>query len=157
MRALLTDQTYFPHVLAVLIVAIWALALVTRPTGFYRRRLRGLVIVPLAIAPYLSAGLGLSLLALGLLVVCANLDQRWLSWAPERRRRAEDPELGGPTGRVAGVASGLCFLVAGLGLMTLSVGGAKAWTWWIGLGTAAHGTLIALTRMRGLRDFGPWG
>lgn len=157
MLALLTDQTYFPHALAVLIVAIWALALVTRPAGFYRQRSRGLVIVPLAIAPYLSAGLGLALLALGLLVVCANLDQRWLSWAPERRRRADDPTLGGPTGRVAGVASGVLFVLAGLTLMTLSAGGARAWTWWIGLGTAAHGALIVLTRIRGLPDFGPWG
>jgi hypothetical protein len=41
--------------------------------------------------------------------------------------------------------------------MTLSAGGAAAWTWWIGAGTAAHGALIALTRIRGLRDLGPWG
>jgi hypothetical protein len=157
MLALLTDQTYFPHVLAGLIVAIWGLALVTRPAGFYRQRARGLVIVPLAVAPYLSPGIGLALLALGLLVVCANLDQRWLSWAPERRRRASDPDPGGPTGRTAGVASGLFFLLGGVGLMILSAGGAAAWTWWIGAGTAAHGALIALTRIRGLRDFGPWG
>jgi len=153
----LTSQSYFPHVLAVLLVATWALAMVTRPGGFYRPRARGLVIVPLAVAPYLNPGLGLALLALGLLVVCANLDQRWLIFAPERRRRASDPDPGGPTGRAAGVASGLCFLLAGLGLMTLSVGGPAAWTWWIGAGTAAHGALIMLTRIRGLRDFGPWG
>ena len=157
MLALLTDQSYFPHVLAGLIVAIWGLALVTRPAGFYRQRARGLVIVPLAVAPYLSPGIGLALLALGLLVVCANLDQRWLSWAPERRRRASDPDPGGPTGRTAGVASGLFFLLGGVGLMILSAGGTAAWTWWIGAGTAAHGALIALTRIRGLRDFGPWG
>ena len=157
MLTLLTDQTYFPHVLAILLVAVWALAMVTRPAGFYRQRARGLVIVPLAVAPYLSPGLGLALLALGLLVVCANLDQRWLSFAPERRRRSSDPDPGGPTGRAAGVASGLCFLLAGIGLMTLSTGGPAAWPWWIGAGTAAHGTLIALTRIRGLRDFGPWG
>jgi hypothetical protein len=157
MLTLLTDHTYFPHVLAVLLVGTWALALVTRPTGFYRRRARGLAIVPLAVAPYLNPGLGLALLALGLLVVCANLDQRWFSWAPERRRRASDPDPGGPTGRAAGVASGLFYLMAGAGLMTLSPGGPTAWTWWIGAGTAAHGALIALTRIRGLRDFGPWG
>jgi hypothetical protein len=157
MLALLTDQSYFPHVLAGLIVVIWALALVTRPTGFYRPRTRGLVVVPLAIAPYLHAGFGLSILALGLLVVCANLDQRWLSWAPARPRRAGDPEPGGPTGRTAGVASGILFLLGGMGLMMLSVGGAETWTWWIGLGTAGHGALIAITRVRGLRDFGPWG
>jgi hypothetical protein len=85
------------------------------PGGFYRPRARGLIIVPLAVAPYLSPGLGLALLALGLLVVCANLDQRWLSFAPERRRRASDPDPGGPTGRPAGVASGLCFCSAGSG------------------------------------------
>jgi len=157
MLTLLTDQTYFPHVLAVLLVAMWALAMVTRPAGFYRQRARGLVIVPLAVAPYLNPGLGLALLALGLLVVCANLDQRWLSFAPERRRRVSDPDPGGPTGRAAGGASGLCFLLGGIGLMTLSAGGPAAWTWWIGAGTAAHGALIALTRIRGLRDFGPWG
>jgi hypothetical protein len=157
MLTLLTDQSYFPHLLAVLIVAVWALAMVTRPAGFYRRRAWGLVIVPLAVAPYLHPGLGLALLALGLLVVCANLDQRWLSWAPERRRRSSDPDPGGPTGRAAGVASGLFFLMGGVGLMTLSVGGPAAWTWWIGAGTAAHGVLIALTRIRGLRDYGPWG
>jgi hypothetical protein len=38
--------------------------------------------------------------------------------------------------------------------MTLSARG--AWSWWIGAGTAAHGLLIALTRLRGARDFGPW-
>lgn len=157
MLDLLTDHNYFHHVLAALLVATWAFAMVTRPTGFYRPRARGLVIVPLAVAPYLSSGLGLALLALGLLVVCANLDQRWLSFAPERRRRASDPDPGGPTGRVAGVASGLCFLLAGLGLMTLSIGGPAAWTWWIGAGTATHGVLIMLTRIRGLRDYGPWG
>ena len=32
--------------------------------------------------------------ALGLLVVCANLDQRWFSWAPERRRHPADPDPG---------------------------------------------------------------
>jgi hypothetical protein len=157
MLDLLTDPTYYRHVLAVLLVTTWALAMVTRPAGFYRQRARGLVVVPLAVAPYLSPGLGLALLALGLLVVCANLDQRWLSFAPERRRRASDPDPGGPTGRAAGVASGLCFLLAGLGLMTLSVGGPSAWTWWIGVGTATHGGLIMLTRIRGLRDYGPWG
>ena len=157
MLDLLTDQSYFPHVLAVLLVAAWALAMVTRPTGFYRPRYRGLMIIPLAVAPYLSMGLGLALLALGLLVVCANLDQRWFSFAPERRRRATDPDPGGPKGRAAGVASGLCFLLAGLGLMTLSVGGPATWPWWIGVGTATHGVLIMLTRVRGLRDFGPWG
>jgi hypothetical protein len=157
MLDLLTDQAYFRHVLAVLLVTVWALAMVTRPTVFYRPRARGLVVVPLAVAPYLSPGLGLALLALGLLVVCANLDQRWLRFAPERRRRASDPEPGGPTGRAAGVASGVCFLLAGLGLMTLSVGGPAAWTWWVGVGTATHGVLIVLTRIRGLRDFGPWG
>jgi len=47
----LTSQSYFPHVLAVLLVATWALAMVTRPGGFYRPRARGLVIVPLAVAP----------------------------------------------------------------------------------------------------------
>jgi hypothetical protein len=155
MLDLLTDQTYFRHVLAVLLVTIWALAMVTRPV--YHPRARGLVVVPLAVAPYLSLGLGLALLALGLLVVCANLDQRWLSFAPERRRRASDPDPGGPKGRAAGVASGLCFLLAGLGLMGLSVGGPTAWTWWIGVGTATHGVLIMLTRIRGLRDYGPWG
>ena len=51
MLNLLTDQTYFPHVLAVLLVATWALAMVTRPTGFYRQRARGLVVVPLEVAP----------------------------------------------------------------------------------------------------------
>jgi len=116
-----------------------------------------LVIIPLAVAPYLNPGLGLALLALGLLVVCANLDQRWLSFAPERRRRASDPDPGGPTGRAAGVAAGLCFLLGGLGLMILSAGGPAAWTWWIGVGTATHGVLIMLTRVRGLRDYGPWG
>jgi hypothetical protein len=155
MLDLLTDQAYFRHVLAVLLVTTWALAMVTRPV--HRPRTRGLVVVPLAVAPYLSLGLGLALLALGLLVVCANLDQRWLSFAPERRRRASDPDPGGPTGRAAGVASGLCFLLAGLGLITLSVGGPAAWTWWIGVGTATHGVLIMLTRIRGLRDYGPWG
>jgi hypothetical protein len=105
----------------------------------------------------LSPGLGLALLALGLLVVCANLDQRWLIFAPERRRRSSDPDAGGPTGRTAGVASGICFLLGGVGLMMLSAGGPAAWTWWIGAGTAAHGALIALTRIRGLPDFGPWG
>ena len=157
MFAQLTDQTYFPHVLAVLLVGVWALAMVTRPTGFYRPRTRGFLVVPLAVAPYLHPGLGLGLLALGLLVVCANLDQRWFSWAPERRRHATDPDSGGPTGRAAGVAAGLFYLVAGAGLMVLSPGGPAAWTWWIGAGTAAHGALIALTRIRGLRDFGPWG
>src|ERR1043165_7677778 len=101
MLDLLTDQAYFRHLLAVLLVTVWALAMVTRPTVFYRPRARGLVVVPLAVAPYLSPGLGLALLALGLLVVCANLDQRWLSFAPERRRRARDPEPAGPTGRAA--------------------------------------------------------
>jgi hypothetical protein len=157
MFAQLTDATYFPHLLAVLVVAVWALALVTRPAGFYRQRLRGLVIVPLAVAPYMSAGLGLALLALGLLVVCANLDQRWLSWAPERRRRAGDPGRSGPTGRAAGVAAGLCYLAGGVGIIALSAGGSREWTWWVGLGMAVHGALIAITRIRGLPDFGPWG
>jgi hypothetical protein len=92
-----------------------------------------------------------------LVVVWANLYPRWFSFAPVRRRRATDPDPGGPKGRAAGVASGLCFLLAGLGLMTLSVGGPATWTWWIGVGTATHGGLIMLTRVRGLRDFGPWG
>jgi hypothetical protein len=157
MLALLTDQSYFPHVLAVLLVATWALAMVTRPTGFFQQRARGLVIVLLAVAPYLNPGFGLALLALGVLVVCANLDQRWLSWAPERRLRTSDPEPGGPTGRTAGVASGVLYLLGGIGLMLLSDGGSAAWTWWIGLGTAGHGALIVITRIRGLRDFGPWG
>src|SRR6476646_9045621 len=156
MLTLLTDQTYFPHVLAVLLVAMWALAMVTRPAGFYRPRARGLIIVPLAIAPYLNSGLGLALLALGLLVVCANLDHRWLSWAPERQRRTSDPTARGPIGRVAGVASGLLYLLAGIGLMTLSAS-EGAWSWWIGLGTAAHGGLIVITRIRGLPNLGPWG
>ena len=155
MAALLNDATYFPHVIAVLLVGMWALALVTRPDGFYRPSYRGLIIVPLAIAPYLSAGLGLTLLALGLLVVCANLDHRWLSWAAERQRRASDPTGRGPIGRAAGIASGLLYLLAGIGLMTLSAEG--AWSWWIGLGTAAHGGLIVIARIRGLPDLGPWG
>jgi hypothetical protein len=150
--AQLTDPQYFPHVLAGLLVATWALAIVTRPLGFYRPAFRGLVIVPLAVAPYLSAGLGLALLALGLLVVCANLDQRWLAWAPERPGPTAEPEA--PAGHAAGVASGVLFLLGGIGLMTLS--GQGAWSWWIGAGTAAHGILIALTRLRGARDFGPW-
>jgi hypothetical protein len=33
MLTLLTDQTYFPHVLAMLLVAMWALAMVTRPAA----------------------------------------------------------------------------------------------------------------------------
>jgi hypothetical protein len=63
-----------------------------------------------------------------------------------------EPEA--PAGHAAGVASGVLFLLGGIGLMTLS--GQGAWSWWIGAGTAAHGILIALTRLRGARDFGPW-
>jgi hypothetical protein len=150
--AQLTDPQYFPHVLAGLLVATWALAIVTRPRGFYRPAFRGLIIVPLAVAPYLSAGLGLALLALGLLVVCANLDQRWLAWAPDRPNSAEGVEA--PAGHAAGIASGVLFVLGGIGLMALSATG--AWSWWIGAGTAAHGGLIALTRLRGARDMGPW-
>jgi hypothetical protein len=150
--AQVTDPQYFPHVLAGLLVATWALAIVTRPLGFYRPAFRGLVIVPLAVAPYLSAGLGLALLALGLLVVCANLDQRWLAWAPARPAPSDGSDA--PAGHAAGVAAGVLYLVGGAGLMALS--GRGAWSWWIGAGTAAHGMLIALTRLRGARDFGPW-
>jgi hypothetical protein len=148
----LTDPQYFPHLLAGLLVATWAMAIVTRPRGFYRPAFRGLVIVPLAVAPYLSAGLGLALLALGLLVVCANLDQRWLAWAPDRPSPSDGSDA--PAGHAAGVAAGVVFLLGGVGLMALS--GSGAWSWWIGAGTAAHGALIALTRLRGARDFGPW-